>query len=208
MRIAPALAAALALAAGCDASPGGGASGQAAPLSPSRDPRAAARAASSYLIHYGTWTEPQIRIAETYPLVAVHPLGGNLTRRLVAEIQDGVDPADPPTTSSFWRTSPSERTCGPPRSPTPTCGRILDLPATGPAPAWTRAARAPRAAPSTPSTPSGPPPRAARASHPSISTTTPSPSRAPPTESPTETPSSTRASSTPETPPGSPPSTR
>lgn len=96
MRIATALAAALALAAGCEASSGGGASGGGAPpASPRVNPRAAARAAQSYLIHYGPWTPGHIRIAETYPLVIAHPLGGNLTRRLVAEIQDGVDPADP-----------------------------------------------------------------------------------------------------------------
>ncbi|HXG61589.1 MAG TPA: hypothetical protein VNO22_09450, partial [Planctomycetota bacterium] len=71
--------------------PGGGA----APASPRPDPRAAARAASSYLIHYGSWTESDRRIAETYPLVIVHPLGANLTRRLVADLQDGVDPDDP-----------------------------------------------------------------------------------------------------------------
>lgn len=97
MRIATLLAAALALASGCEASSSdGGAPGGDAPRPPTRaHPRAAARAAESYLIHYGPWTESSLRIAETYPLVIVHPLGGNLTRRLVAELQDGVDPADP-----------------------------------------------------------------------------------------------------------------
>lgn len=97
MRIATLLAAALAPASGCEASSSdGGAPGGDAPPPPTRaHPRAAARAAESYLIHYGPWTESSLRIAETYPLVIVHPLGGNLTRRLVAELQDGVDPADP-----------------------------------------------------------------------------------------------------------------
>jgi len=57
--------------------------------------RAAAAGVESYLVHYGTFDAETIRLAETYDLVVVHVLAGNLQPETVREIQDGVDPDDP-----------------------------------------------------------------------------------------------------------------
>jgi hypothetical protein len=65
------------------------------PLPPPSPPRTLARSVDHYLVHYGAWDEAKIKIAQTYPLVIVHPTAGNMTREQVAAIQGGTDPTDP-----------------------------------------------------------------------------------------------------------------
>ena len=56
--------------------------------------RVAARQVQSYLIHYGAWDPPSIALAQQHDLVILHPTAGNLRRALIADLQDGPDPAD------------------------------------------------------------------------------------------------------------------
>ncbi|HET6285017.1 MAG TPA: hypothetical protein VFH73_28930 [Polyangia bacterium] len=50
---------------------------------------------TSYLINYGPWTTDSVAVAKRHQLVIAHPRYGLLTRALVAEIQRGVDAANP-----------------------------------------------------------------------------------------------------------------
>lgn len=47
------------------------------------------------LLHYGEWTDEDVRMAHRHELVVAHPAGGRLTRDLVRRIRQGADPADP-----------------------------------------------------------------------------------------------------------------
>ncbi len=57
--------------------------------------RAAARRVDHYLINYGGWDPASIAIAKQHQLVVVRPDRGNLDRAAIADLQAGVDPADP-----------------------------------------------------------------------------------------------------------------
>jgi hypothetical protein len=55
----------------------------------------AARRVDHYLINYGGWDAASIAIAKQHQLVVVRPDRGNLDRAAIADVQAGVDPADP-----------------------------------------------------------------------------------------------------------------
>jgi hypothetical protein len=57
--------------------------------------RAAARRVNHYMITYGPLSPADLAIAKTYQLVIVQPSQGNLTRDIIAAIQEGVNPTDP-----------------------------------------------------------------------------------------------------------------
>ncbi len=57
--------------------------------------RARAADVEFYMIHYGGFSDEQIRVAETYDLVILHPFSGNLPAAIVHDIADGIDPSDP-----------------------------------------------------------------------------------------------------------------
>jgi hypothetical protein len=48
----------------------------------------------SWMVNYGPWDASSIAMAQRHQLVVAHPRYGNLTRSLVAQIQQGVDPSD------------------------------------------------------------------------------------------------------------------
>ncbi len=49
-----------------------------------------------YVVYYGKITAEEIAQLETYQLTVVHPVANtNLTRQIVADIQDGINPSDP-----------------------------------------------------------------------------------------------------------------
>ncbi|MEZ5962321.1 MAG: fibronectin type III domain-containing protein [Planctomycetota bacterium] len=48
-----------------------------------------------HLIHFGPLDEATVRVAETHDLVILYPCQPTVTRALIADIQDGVDPRDP-----------------------------------------------------------------------------------------------------------------
>jgi hypothetical protein len=56
---------------------------------------AAAHRVDHYLANYGAWSHDDVETGRLYDLVIAHPGQANLTRALVASIQQGVDPADP-----------------------------------------------------------------------------------------------------------------
>ena len=49
----------------------------------------------SWMANYGPWNATSIALAQKHQLVVAHPRGGALTRALVAQIQQGVNPSDP-----------------------------------------------------------------------------------------------------------------
>jgi hypothetical protein len=57
--------------------------------------RAAAGRVDHYVINYGGWDAASIAIAKQHQLVVVRPDRGNLDRAAIADLQAGVDPADP-----------------------------------------------------------------------------------------------------------------
>lgn len=56
--------------------------------------RKKARQVDDFLINYGAWDSTSIAIAKQYDVVVVHPSQG-LTRQIVQDIQQGVNPNDP-----------------------------------------------------------------------------------------------------------------
>jgi hypothetical protein len=56
--------------------------------------REMAAKADSYAITYGALDPAAIKTFQSYPLVIVHPYNGNITRSQVAQIKQGLDPAD------------------------------------------------------------------------------------------------------------------
>ncbi len=57
--------------------------------------RAAASRVDHYVVNYGGWDAASIAIAKQHQLVVVRPDRGNLDRAAIADLQAGVDPADP-----------------------------------------------------------------------------------------------------------------
>ena len=57
--------------------------------------RAAASRVDHYVINYGGWDAASIAIAKQHQLVVVRPDRGNLDRAAIADLQAGIDPADP-----------------------------------------------------------------------------------------------------------------
>jgi hypothetical protein len=57
--------------------------------------RVAARRVSSYIIHYGSWDPTSVALAKRHDLVILHPTAASLRRPLIADLQAGLDPADP-----------------------------------------------------------------------------------------------------------------
>ncbi|MCA8950473.1 MAG: fibronectin type III domain-containing protein [Planctomycetes bacterium] len=55
----------------------------------------AADRVESYMIHFGPMDSAKIAIAETHDLVILYTCHPSITRAVIAEIQNGVDPADP-----------------------------------------------------------------------------------------------------------------
>ncbi len=49
----------------------------------------------SWMANYGPWNATSIALAQKHQLVVAHPRGGALTRALVAQMQQGVNPSDP-----------------------------------------------------------------------------------------------------------------
>ncbi len=56
---------------------------------------AAARRVEHYMIHYGSFDEERIRLAETFDLVILHPFSGQLPAATIHDIQNGLDADDP-----------------------------------------------------------------------------------------------------------------
>lgn len=50
---------------------------------------------NNYMVYYGTLGKKEIETAKTYPLVIIDLTAKNVTREMVKEIQQGVDPEDP-----------------------------------------------------------------------------------------------------------------
>jgi hypothetical protein len=59
------------------------------------DVRKMASDANSYAITYGTLDAAAIQTLKTYPVVIVHPYGGNITRTQIYQIKQGQNPDDP-----------------------------------------------------------------------------------------------------------------
>ena len=59
------------------------------------DVRKMAADANSYAITYGSLDDDKIQTLKNYPLVIVHPYGGNITRSQIHQIKQGLDPNDP-----------------------------------------------------------------------------------------------------------------
>ena len=57
--------------------------------------QAAARRVEHYMIYFGPLDPAKIAIAETHDLVILYSCDPSITRSVVAEIQDGIDPEDP-----------------------------------------------------------------------------------------------------------------
>ncbi len=55
----------------------------------------AAAAVQTHLYYLGAWTAADVAVAEQHDLVVLAPQQSSVTPQLIAEIQDGVDPADP-----------------------------------------------------------------------------------------------------------------
>lgn len=89
----PALAAALFVPLSCSKKSSDDGSSGATPRSLSGG-REKARAVDDFLINYGPWDASAIAIARQYDVVVAHPSQG-LTRETVAQIQQGMNPADP-----------------------------------------------------------------------------------------------------------------
>lgn len=56
---------------------------------------AAAKRVESYMIYFGPLDPEKVAVAETHDLVILYTCDPSITRAVVAEIQDGVDPVDP-----------------------------------------------------------------------------------------------------------------